>query len=245
MTGGRYRITHGGHRQLNAAIYRTVIVRIRFHQPTIDYERELRLLVDHREDLVAERTRVIARLRWHLHELDPGWLPPGKLERASAYDRVAAHLARFDELVARLAMTLIQHCRRLTIEIDELAGEIGERVQQIAPPLLAVVGCAALTAAKIIGETAGVDRFRSKDAFARHNGSAPLPGSGRPTERATVCPAPETANSTPRSTASLARRHVATRTHEHCWPNARPKATAAWRRCGSSNADSPTSSTAP
>lgn len=37
MTGGRYRINHGGHRQLNAAIYRTVIVRMRFHQPTIDY----------------------------------------------------------------------------------------------------------------------------------------------------------------------------------------------------------------
>ncbi|MGY5309580.1 hypothetical protein [Nocardia gipuzkoensis] len=79
-------------------------------------------LVDHREDLVAEHTLVIARLRWHLHELDPGWLPPGKLERASAYDRVAAHFAQFDEPVARLAMTLIQHCRRLTIEIDEPAG---------------------------------------------------------------------------------------------------------------------------
>ena len=33
-------------------------------------ERELRLLVDHREDLVAERTRAVNRLRWHLHELD-------------------------------------------------------------------------------------------------------------------------------------------------------------------------------
>ncbi|WP_436850244.1 transposase [Streptomyces monashensis] len=37
MTNGRHRINHGGHRQLNAAIYRTVIVRMRFHQPTIDY----------------------------------------------------------------------------------------------------------------------------------------------------------------------------------------------------------------
>src|SRR5207342_780536 len=35
-------------------------------------EREVRLLVDHREDLVAERTRVENRLRWHLHELTPG-----------------------------------------------------------------------------------------------------------------------------------------------------------------------------
>ncbi|WP_205857808.1 transposase, partial [Phytoactinopolyspora endophytica] len=35
--------------------------------------------------------------------------------------------------------------------------------------------CGPITAAKIVGETAGVDRFRSKDAFARHNGTAPLP----------------------------------------------------------------------
>jgi transposase len=32
-----------------------------------------------------------------------------------------------------------------------------------------------LTAAKILGETAGVERFKSKDAYARHNGTAPLP----------------------------------------------------------------------
>jgi transposase len=32
--------------------------------------RDLKLLVDHREDLVAERTRAQNRLRWHLHELD-------------------------------------------------------------------------------------------------------------------------------------------------------------------------------
>ena len=38
-------------------------------------ERELRLLVDNRESLVAERTRAICRPRWHLHELDPSWEP--------------------------------------------------------------------------------------------------------------------------------------------------------------------------
>jgi len=37
MTTGKHRINHGGHRQLNAAIYRTVIVRMRFHEPTIAY----------------------------------------------------------------------------------------------------------------------------------------------------------------------------------------------------------------
>lgn len=33
--------------------------------------RELKLLTDRRDDLVAERTRAVNRLRWHLHELDP------------------------------------------------------------------------------------------------------------------------------------------------------------------------------
>ncbi|WP_373696115.1 transposase [Actinomycetospora aurantiaca] len=32
-----------------------------------------------------------------------------------------------------------------------------------------------MTAAKLIGQTGGVDRFRSRDAFARHNGTVPLP----------------------------------------------------------------------
>jgi transposase len=37
MTSGQHRINHGGHRQLNAAIYRTVIVRMQHHEPTKAY----------------------------------------------------------------------------------------------------------------------------------------------------------------------------------------------------------------
>ncbi len=33
--------------------------------------RQVTLLSDHRHDLIVERTKVINRLRWHLHELDP------------------------------------------------------------------------------------------------------------------------------------------------------------------------------
>ena len=35
----RHRLNRGGHRQANAALYRVVIVRMRAHQPTIDYVR--------------------------------------------------------------------------------------------------------------------------------------------------------------------------------------------------------------
>jgi transposase len=52
-------------------------------------EREVRLLVDHREDLVAERTRMISRLRWHLHELDPSAEPPRENAQPPAQPRPA------------------------------------------------------------------------------------------------------------------------------------------------------------
>ena len=61
---------------------------------------------------------------------------------------------------------------------------------------------AELTAAKIVAEAAGPDRFKSKDAYARHNGTTPLPvWSGNRT--GTGWPAPATASSTAPSTAGL------------------------------------------
>jgi transposase len=44
--------------------------------------RELKLLVDHRDDLVDERRRAQQRLRWQLHDLDPALaVPRGGLDR--------------------------------------------------------------------------------------------------------------------------------------------------------------------
>ena len=37
MTTGRHRLYRGGHRQANAALYRAVIVRMRYHSPTLTY----------------------------------------------------------------------------------------------------------------------------------------------------------------------------------------------------------------
>jgi transposase len=139
-------------------------------------ERELRLLADHREDLVAERTRAINRLRWHLHELDPSWDPrPRSLAGAKALGVVAARLAAMDGLVAKIAADLTARIGALSGDINALEREISPRARQLAPSLLSLPGIAELTAAKIVAETAGAGRFRSKDAYARHNGTAPLP----------------------------------------------------------------------
>jgi transposase len=138
--------------------------------------REVRLLVDHRDNLVSERTRLTCRLRWHLHELDPAWDPPLKtLNRYKRIDEVIARLGEFDGLVARLALEHAHAVRDLIRRVNDLEREIKELVTTLAPTLLALPGCGVLSAAKIVGETADVTRFKSKDAFARHNGTAPLP----------------------------------------------------------------------
>jgi transposase len=138
--------------------------------------RELRLLVDHRDDLVRERTSHVNRLRWHLHEIDPTWDPkPRSLNTRRHLGAVTDRLGTVSGTVARIAADLVRRIADLTATINDLQREITDLVTEQAPTLLALPGAGALTAAKIVAETADVRRFKSKDAYARHNGTAPLP----------------------------------------------------------------------
>ena len=138
--------------------------------------RELKLLVDHREDLLRERVRTQARLRWHLHELFPGLVIPSRgLRRKKLFDELDERLVGLDGTVARIARELVARLRDLTVRVNELEREITVIVRRVAPTLVLLQGCAALSAAKIVGETAGVRRFKSRAAFARWNGTAPIP----------------------------------------------------------------------
>jgi transposase len=145
----------------------------------------VRLLVDHREDLVAERTRMQNRLRWHLHELDPELDVPARgLDRLVVLDRLLDWLpGQPGGMVARLATELLVDIRAATLRITALEREITERVRPLAPALLALLGVGGLTAAKIVGETANVTRFRSEACFAMHAGVAPIPASSGRTNR--------------------------------------------------------------
>jgi transposase len=138
--------------------------------------REVKLIVDYRRDLVAERTRVHNRLRWHLHELDPSLhIPSRGLRRYRVLTELAAKLEQLDGVVARLARELVGRARQLTEQINALETELRPIVRRLAPSLLAVPGCGVLSAAMILGETAGAHRFRNKDAYARFTGTAPIP----------------------------------------------------------------------
>jgi transposase len=133
------------------------VARAALQEPSLDGPRageavlhELKLLVDHRDDLVAERRRCQQRLRWHLHELDSALaVPLGALGR----------------------------CRTLTRSIAELNRELQARTKTLAPRLLELAGCGALSAAKLLCEIGPIERFRSDAQLARHAGVAPLDAS--------------------------------------------------------------------
>jgi transposase len=138
--------------------------------------RELKLLVDRREVLVAQRTATINRLRWRVHELDPARAPkPASLDLPKHRRLLGTWLATQPGVVAEFARDELADITRLTETINALARRIGERVRVVAPVLLSLPGCGELTAAKLVGETAGVTRFKSEAAFARHSGVAPVP----------------------------------------------------------------------
>jgi transposase len=141
-----------------------------------EVSRELKLLVDRREDLVLHRTAATNRLLWRVHELEPAHAPkPRTLDVIKTQKALHNWLATQPGLVAEIARDELGDIIALTTQINALERRIATRVRVAAPSLLEVFGCKELTAAKLVGETAGVSRFRSEAAFARHAGVAPIP----------------------------------------------------------------------
>ncbi len=148
-------------------------------------ELDVRLLVDHRERLVGQRTALINDLRWGLHDLWPEVeIPPRALITGSWQDRVTRRLTGCEQTArVRIARDELRRIRELTRAITGLERELAELVAGLAPRLLAEQGCGVLTAAKLIGEIAGVGRFATDAKLARTAGAAPVPASSGRTHR--------------------------------------------------------------
>ena len=148
-------------------------------------EREIALLADHREDLVAEATRHSSRLRWLLHDLDPELAPP---LRSLSSPSVLKDLQR--RLRARGDHVQVRICRDLVARLDDLYQTIGELRRQLealvrrrARPLLDLPGCGVLMAAKILAEVGDIDRFTTDARLAIYAGAAPLDASSGKQQR--------------------------------------------------------------
>jgi len=140
---------------------------------------KIRLLADHRTALVAERTRAQNRLRWHLlercHELEAS-LKKRSLAEKRTLDRIDRRLRRMPAGArVRVAREQLVQIRALTRQANALEAELLTLVKAQRPQLLAETGCGALTAAILIGRTAGTERFATDASLARQSGVAPIP----------------------------------------------------------------------
>jgi len=144
-------------------------------------DEQLRLLVEHRNDLVGERTRMHNRLRDHLHQLEIGLeVPPGGLERPVWLKRVRTALEALGPSVRRrIALELVERCAELTGAVRALDVELGTLVsgRPDGAALTAIVGCGVLSAATVLAAADGIGRFATEARFASHAGVAPLPAS--------------------------------------------------------------------
>jgi transposase len=145
---------------------------------------DLKLLVDARDHRVFDRTRAANRLHAHLVILEPG----AALEIHNL--TAASHLAAARRLIGRssgtraaLARAEWTRVRTLSAEIADLECRIRILVDASGTSLPALKGLAAITAAKILGETGDPRRFRSSPAFAAVSGTAPIPASSGKTSR--------------------------------------------------------------
>ena len=147
-----------------------------------DTTREIALLVEAREDLVADATRVRNRLHADLLALAPGYA--GSMANlVAARNRTAAarRLRGMTGVQAELARELLARLNRLVADAARLETRLSGLVKD--HPLRSLKGAGVLATAKVIGEAGDVRRFRSADAFAMLAGVAPIPASSGQTSR--------------------------------------------------------------
>jgi len=154
-------------------------------------ERIIRLLSDRREGLVAEKTRLVNRIRWRLHELDPQDLPPrGALNRRNVLGELTKRFtlwaSSINPVIACLGMLGLNELDRvgqLLDEIKHLDGLLTQTVSDTYGDLMNIVGVGITNAAAIIGHVANIDRFATGDKFAAFVGTAPIPASSGNNQR--------------------------------------------------------------
>jgi transposase len=144
---------------------------------------EIRVLNDYRDQIITERTRLINRLRWHLVRIAPQLLP-ASLKGPRIRARLARQLGRLPRSPQlHVAKAILKRISEISREEIEVLAQLTVLIEAHAPQLLNQPGCGTVTAAIIIGHTAGAQRFRSEACFARHAGTAPIPASSGKTNR--------------------------------------------------------------
>jgi transposase len=137
-----------------------------------------RLLSDRRDDLVAERTRILSRLHVLLADLQPGGAARElSATRAATLLRQAHPITAVDAERKRIAHQLLAEVRRLDRQVKTASQRIRTAVGEHGTTLTQVFGVGPVLAAKLLGHAGEVTRFPTRDHFASYTGTAPVEAS--------------------------------------------------------------------
>ena len=181
MLAARARQLDRGHGRKTDGIDAQTVASVAQRRPDLrrvapeDHAGVLRLLSDRRDELTAERRRVVNRLHRLLRDLRPGGAPIG-LSAAMAARLLGAIRPHGAADVERKAMArqLVADLRRLDRALGDNRRRCAAAVAASGTSLTSVFGISEVLAAKILGHTGDIARFDTADRFASYSGTAPV-----------------------------------------------------------------------
>ena len=135
----------------------------------------LRAIVEHRDDLVKQRTQTINRLHVLLTKLIPAGAPTQlTADAAAGMLRTVRPRDSREERPRQLAVDLVAEVRRLDRRICAADADITTALAHTGSTLTELFGIGTGLAGKILARVGNVHRFRSAAAFAAYDGTAPI-----------------------------------------------------------------------
>lgn len=190
----RSRLLGRGHARKTDGIDANSVASVAQHHPDLrrvvreDHGAVLRLLSDRRDELAAERRRVVNRLHRLLRDLRPGGAPTElSAEIASRLLARTRPQGPADAERKRVARQLLADLRRLDRALADNRSRCAAAVAASGTTLTSIFGISDVLAAKILGHTADVSRFSSADRFASYSGTAPIEVSSGEVTRHRLC----------------------------------------------------------
>ena len=145
---------------------------------------DLKLLVDHFDQLKKLRNQLVNRIHKALVVTRPGYEKKIGYLKAERHKKAVVALVRSDRSVrGDLVRRNVRELRRVENEMKDARRQMKDLVDERGTSLSEMAGIGTLTAARLLGEVGDVTNFRSKAAFASLTGTAPLPASSGITAR--------------------------------------------------------------
>jgi transposase len=140
-----------------------------------DHAKVMKVWAKRHRDLSGHRTRLASRLHAVLCELTPGGFT-GEITAGQA-TRLLDELEPAGAVAAArhaVATDLVADLRRIDDQLRDTKKRIAAAVEASKTTLTELFGVGPIIAAIVIGDVGDVARFRSRDAFAAYNGTAPI-----------------------------------------------------------------------